>query len=215
MQNKIEQAIDDLEVYINECKPKAFTPNIILVNKDEIEELIHNLRKTTPEEIRRVQQMLAQREAILAEAKRQAQELLDQATKQTTQLISEHQIMKGAYEQADQVVSTANSQAKQILDTAALQSNNMIEGAVAYTDELLQHIQLIINNSLASASQEYEIIIRDLSHYSELVASNRAELKSSQVTTGGIDEAESVEPLTGPIGDIPVNTGNKPDLDIV
>lgn len=215
MQNKIEQSIDDLEVYISECKPKAFSPNVILVNKDEIEELIHNLRKTTPEEIRRVQQMLAQRESILADARKQAQELIDKATKQTTQLISEHQIMKGAYEQADQVVSSANMQAQQILDTAVSQANDMIEGAVAYTDELLEHVQVIVNGSLASATQEYELIIRNLSQYAELIATNRAELNASQVNAEEVNESESAELVTGPIGDTPEYTGDKPDLDIM
>ena len=54
----------------------------------------------TPEEIKRYQKIISNKEAILNDAKQKAQELINDATIQTNELISEHQIMQQAYAQA-------------------------------------------------------------------------------------------------------------------
>ena len=39
MSSRIEQLIDEIEEYIDNCKPQAFSSTKIIVNKDEIDEL--------------------------------------------------------------------------------------------------------------------------------------------------------------------------------
>ena len=52
MSSRIEQLIDEIEEYIDSCKYQTFSSSKILVNKDEIEELIRELRVKTPDEIK-------------------------------------------------------------------------------------------------------------------------------------------------------------------
>ena len=42
--SKIEDIIDEIEAYIDDCKPSAFSTNKIIVNKDELESLLQELR---------------------------------------------------------------------------------------------------------------------------------------------------------------------------
>ena len=58
MSSRIEQLIDELEEYIESCKPKFMSNSEIIVNKDEIDELIRELRMKTPDEIRRYQKII-------------------------------------------------------------------------------------------------------------------------------------------------------------
>ena len=53
MSSKIEQIIEEIEEYIDGCKPQALSKTNIIVNKEEIEELLRELRMKTPEEIKR------------------------------------------------------------------------------------------------------------------------------------------------------------------
>ena len=53
MSSKIEQIIDEIEEYIDNCKPHNFSSSKIVVNRDEIDELLTELRMKTPEEIKR------------------------------------------------------------------------------------------------------------------------------------------------------------------
>ena len=67
-QSKIELLIDEIQDYIDSCKYKAFSNNIIMVNKDEMDSYLMELKKNTPEEIKHYQKIIANRNAIMAEA---------------------------------------------------------------------------------------------------------------------------------------------------
>ena len=134
MSSKIEQLIDEIEDYINNCKPQAFSSTKIIVYKEEIDELLRELRMKTPDEIKRYQKIISNKEAILNDARTKAEELIKQTTIQTNQLISEHEIMQQAYAQANEVVTMATRQAQEILDNATMEANNV---TVSYTYQKL------------------------------------------------------------------------------
>ena len=50
MSSRIEQLIDEIEEYIEGCKPKFMSSTEIIVNKDEIDELLRELRMKTPDD---------------------------------------------------------------------------------------------------------------------------------------------------------------------
>ena len=58
MSSRIEQLIDEIEDYIESCKPKFMSSTEIIVNKDEIDELLRELRMKTPDEIKRYRRLL-------------------------------------------------------------------------------------------------------------------------------------------------------------
>ena len=105
MSSRIEQLIDEIEDYIESCKPKFMSSTEIIVNKDEIDELLRELRMKTPDEIKRYQKIISNKEAILNDAKAKAEALINEATVHTNELINEHEIMQQAYAQANEVVT--------------------------------------------------------------------------------------------------------------
>ena len=96
MSSRIEQLIDEIEEYIEGCKPKFMSNTEIIVNKDEIDELLRELRMKTPDEIKRYQKIISNKEAILEDARNKAESLINEATIHTNQLINEHEIMQQA-----------------------------------------------------------------------------------------------------------------------
>ena len=68
MASRIEQIIEEIEEYIDNCKPQTFSSSKIIVNREEMEELLNELRVKTPEEIKRYQKIISNKEAILADA---------------------------------------------------------------------------------------------------------------------------------------------------
>ncbi len=116
MSSRIEQLIDEIEEYIDNCKYKAFSTDVIMVNKAEIDDLLRELRMKTPEEIKRYQKIISNKEAILNDARQKAQALIDNAEVQTTELVSEHQIMQEAYAQAENIVAMTTQQAQEVID---------------------------------------------------------------------------------------------------
>ena len=176
MSSRIEQLIDEIEEYIDSCKYQTFSNSKILVNKDEIEELIRELRVKTPDEIKRYQRIIQNKEEILNDAKAKAEQLIKDTTLQRTELISEHQIMQQAYAQANEVVTAASRQAQEILDRAVMEANEMRISAMQYTDDLLSHVENIVAGSIQTASADYENLIGHMKQYQEIIAANRREL---------------------------------------
>ena len=140
MSSKIEQAIEEIEEYIDSCKFQPFSSTNISVNKEQLEELISELRKKTPDEIKRYQKIITNKEAILADAQAKADQIIAQAQIQTSELVSEHQIMQQAYAKANEVVMIATKEAQDILDNATNEANNVRMSAMNYLDEQLHSI---------------------------------------------------------------------------
>ena len=181
MSSRIEQLIDEIEEYIDNCKYKAFSTDIIMVNKSEIDELLRELRIKTPEEIKRYQKIISNKEAILNDAKQKAQELINDATIQTNELISEHQIMQQAYAQANEIVELATKQAQEILDSATTEANNVKTAAMQYTDDILANLENIIKHSIEVSTKDYNTMISNLNNIDSIVSSNRAELNPPSI----------------------------------
>ncbi len=176
MSSKIEQVIDEIEEYIDNCKFKAFSTDIIMVKKDEIDDLLRELRMKTPEEIKSCQKIIQNREAILDDAKQKAQKLLNDAAVQTNELINEHQIMQQAYEQANEIVELATRQAQGILDNATIEANNVKASAMQYMDSMLANLEGMIKQSIEVTTKDYNDMVGHLKEIDNVVTANRAEL---------------------------------------
>ena len=176
MSSKIEQIIEEIEEFIDGCKYKALSNTHIIVDKEQIDELLSELKSKTPEEIRRYQKIISNKEAILADAREKANALIEQATAHSHEMLNEHEIMQEAYAQANQVVTLATEQAQEILDNATIEANTMREAARQYTDDMLANVENIISQSMEGASFRYEQLISGLTNCYEIVKANRAEL---------------------------------------
>lgn len=176
MSSRIEQLIDEIEEYIESCKPKFMSNSEIIVNKDEIDELIRELRMKTPDEIKRYQKIISNKEAILNDARAKAEALIAEATIHTNELINEHEIMQQAYAQANEIVTMASKQAQDILDNATIEANNVRTAAMQYMDDMLAHLENIIGSSAQSATANFDNLIGSLNQYKDIIQSNRNEL---------------------------------------
>ena len=176
MSSKLEQLIDEIEEYIDNCKPHLMNHNKIIVVKEEIDDLLRELRMKTPDEIKRYQQIISQREAILNEARERAEDLINKTAAQTTELINEQEIMRQAYERAEEIVELATKQAQEIVDNATLEANQVRESAIQYTDDMLANVENILRHSLETSAAKYESLSNSLSDCYNIVIANRAEL---------------------------------------
>ncbi len=176
MSSRIEQLIDELEEYIDNCKPKFMSNSEIIVNKEEIDELLRELRMKTPDEIKRYQKIISNKEAILNDARAKAEALINEATIQTNELISEHEIMQQAYAQANIVVTQAAQQAQEILDKATIEANDLRMQAAQYTEDRLAELESVIVSAIQASDANYSSLLGSLNQYRDLIQSNRRAL---------------------------------------
>ena len=198
MMSRIEQLISGIEEYIDSCKFQALSNSKIIVNKEELEELLVELRLRIPDEIKKYQKIISQQDTILGEAqaqadamledaKKQADSMVAQASEQTSEMINEHEIMQRAYAHADEVVQQANYQAQAIVDAAVNDANGIRQSSIQYTDDMLRSLQTIINHSMEGAKGRFDAFMASMQSSYDIVSSNRNEL------SGGIVRQEEQE----------------------
>ncbi len=203
MSSRIEQLIDEIEEYIDSCKYQPLSNTKIIVNKEELEELLRELRVKTPDEIKRYQKIINNKEAILNDAREKAEALINEATVHTSELINEHEIMQQAYAQANEVVSMATQQAQDILDNATMEANSVKASAIQYTDDILANLESIIEHGISIANEHYGQLLTDLNNCLNVVQSNRMELRPDEIEdadgmpeVGGYEAKENKDDLT-------------------
>lgn len=204
MASRIEQIIEEIEEYIAGCKTQAFSSSNIIVNREQIEELLNELRVKTPEEIKRYQKIISNKEAILADAQAKADAIIAQAQVKTDELVSEHQIMQQAYAQANEVVMIATKQAQEILDSATNDANSIRMGAMMYTDDILKNLENTISHSMETAKARHDSYIGSLQSFLDVVTANRAELnppaEEPEEYSNGSEELPKVEITSDMLG---------------
>ena len=190
--SRIEQIIEEIEEYVESCRYQPLSTTKIVVNKEELEELLRELRLKTPDEIKRYQKIIGNKDAILADAQSKADNIIAEANARADKLVQETEIMKTAYAQANDTVNAANQQAQDILDSAQTDANNIRTSAISYTDELLSNISSILGNTIAEVGEKYGDFSSAIQSYYDLVNQNRSEL-SPMESSASAGPAESYE----------------------
>lgn len=184
MSSRIEQLIGEIEDYIDSCKYQPLSNTKILVNKEEMEELLVELRLRVPEEIKKYQKIISQQEAILQDAKVQADGMLKDAKAQTEEMISDNEVMQQAYLRANELVQQAQAQADLIVNNAVADANNIRSNAIKYTDEMLASLETIVSHSMGEAQSRFNALLSSLQNSCDIITSNRRELSKSFVQQG-------------------------------
>lgn len=180
--SRIEEIINELEDYFENCKYQPLSNSKIIVNKDEVEEMLEELKESTPDEIKRYQKMISNKDAILADAKDKSEQMLNETRERVQEMVSEHAIMQEAYAQSNEVISIASSQAQEILDKATEDADALRSSAIQYTDNLLENMQNICAHAVETTQQRYGDLISSLQECYNIVSSNRSDLAASNAT---------------------------------
>ena len=183
---RIEQVIGDIEDYIENCKPVPLSGNKISVSKEEMNALLTELRHQIPEEVKQYQKIISNQEAIINDAKLQADKLIDEATRKAERLVDEHEIMQKAYDTANKLID-ANTQAQLIIEKATNESNSIKTASIKYTDDMLKNIQSVVFNTMNESQTSFENFMDVLRRNYDVISQNRQELSGTPQDSVSID----------------------------
>jgi F0F1-type ATP synthase membrane subunit b/b' len=116
--------VDRLEELFNVSRSIPFTHSVI-VDEDRMLDIIDQMRVTIPDEIKKAQQLLAQRDRMLAQAQEEANRTLALAREKGEQIIDQDAVVQAAKERADQILAQAEKDVESIkrdADVYALQT---------------------------------------------------------------------------------------------
>lgn len=206
--NKIDLAIDEIFDFVENCKPKAFSATNVVVPKDEMYELIDELRRKVPIEVERCRKMLRNRNEIIRDAQEKAQTIVEDAMEQYNAMVQEHVIVQEAISQAEavrmqaerdttQMIQDANAEAERIVRNANAQAQEIYEGAIIYTDELLDMVQSVTEQALYNAQNEYSSLMNYLKSTVETVKANKESLHDTGEESTDVSEEAGGQEAAG------------------
>ncbi len=143
--------IDRLEEILNDSRAIPFTHNVV-VDEDKVLDLIDQMRVAIPEEVKKSQQLLAQRDRLLAQAQEEANRTLALAREKSEQLVERDAIVQAASARADQIVAQAKADienTRRDADEYAMDTLNKLEMEL---DRVLTQVR----NGINTLKQEKE-----------------------------------------------------------
>ena len=139
--------LETIEEMLEASKSIPFSTKGV-VDKEEMLEIIKEIRLKLPEELKQAKWVKEERQRILVEAQKEADDIVKEAENRIISMIDEHEITRKAYEQKAEIIETANEMSREIS-----------KGTKDYADSILQNIE------------------ESLVHALETIQNNRRELK--------------------------------------
>ena len=109
----ILQLIDRLEELFNDGKPIPFTHNVA-VDEDRMLDIIDQMRIAIPEEVKKAQQLLSQRDRVMAQTQEEANRTLQLARQKAASMVTKDMVAQEAARRAEQIVAQARVEAENI-----------------------------------------------------------------------------------------------------
>jgi hypothetical protein len=103
--------VDRLEELFNESRPIWLTHSVI-VDEDRMLDLIDQMRVAIPEEIKKAQQIITQRDRVLAQAKEEANRTIALAREKAEKQLEDNEIIQAAKERAEEILQNSQMEAQ-------------------------------------------------------------------------------------------------------
>ena len=87
-----------------------------LVDKDAIIDVVNEIKLKLPDELKQAKWVKEERQKILVDAQKEANQLIKEAENRIIAMIDEHEITKKAYEQKAEIIDSANAFSKDLIN---------------------------------------------------------------------------------------------------
>lgn len=177
--SRIEELIEEIYEFVESCKMQPLSSTKVIVPKDDLYDLLDELRLRTPDEVKKFQKIIANRDAILSDAEAKANAMIREAEGRVQQMISDHEITQEAYSRADSIVSQASADAQQILGEANEEAAQVRRAAMSYTGDMMTSLESILSTAVNDTQTYYDNLLSALQANLNTVVGNRQELYGS------------------------------------
>ena len=157
--------LETLEEMLESSKTIPFS-NKGVVDKEEMLEIIKEIRLKLPEELKQAKWVKEERQRILVEAQKEADDIVKEAENRIISMIDEHEITKKAYEKKQEIITTANEMSREI-----------DKGTRTYADTILGEVEETIRGIDQKFQESVNYINLKIEETLQTIDNNRKELK--------------------------------------
>ncbi len=119
--------LDEMDKLLDDGLNLPFTGGKSVIDTESARSILDDLRNTIPQEVRQARAITADRNQILADAKRDGEGIKNKAKEQAERLVSETQIVKQAQEKAKEIINQAQQQSNDIKKSTKMYVENFMK----------------------------------------------------------------------------------------
>ncbi len=175
----VDEMIQEIEMFMDNCKYAPLSNNKIVVPKDEIERMLNELKLKLPSEIERCKKIMRNKEAILANARTKSDAIISESVNEANRLVDSNHITELATVRANEILDSAREQAQQIIDDANAEATEVRLGAMNYTKQKLSDMREFFAATLEADRENYKNLCESLENSVFTLDSNVSEIDAS------------------------------------
>lgn len=174
--SRIEQLIEDIYEFVESCRMQPLSSTKVIVPKDELYDLLDELRLRTPDEIKRYQKIIANKDAIIADAESKSNLIIAGGKEKAKELLNEHEIMQQAYYEANEMIMQASQEAERLRREAQEEVYQTRTSVLVYSNDVLNELEKVVANAYDESVSKYDGFINALSSNLDVIRQNKQEL---------------------------------------
>jgi vacuolar-type H+-ATPase subunit H len=125
--------LQQIEDMIKEAKSMPLSSSALL-NREEILELVAQMREDLPEEIKQARWVVKDREELLTKARRDSQRIVEEAEQEQLRMATREEVVKRAEAEADRILAEAREEARRM----RLEAEDYVDAKLAQFEIALQ-----------------------------------------------------------------------------
>jgi len=106
--------LEELEQLLNSGSQVPFSKKVML-ERSQIDDLVVEIKNKLPDELKQARWVKEERQRILQDAQKEANDIIKEAENKIISMIDEHEITKKAYEQRTEILDAAESYQKELI----------------------------------------------------------------------------------------------------
>lgn len=143
-----KKLLEELEYAVMSGRDVPFS-NKKMVDQDEVARILEAINGSLPSELESSRRIVAEKEQIILDAQKQAENIIAQAKDYIAKITEESELVKNAQERANEIITCANESA-----------DNMKESALVYATDVLKYVEENMEGTLESLRKNRESLMQ-------------------------------------------------------
>ncbi|MFH0242213.1 cell division initiation protein [Streptomyces sp. HK10] len=143
----VQQKLDDIVAAVEGARSMPMSASCV-VNRAELLGMLEEVRQALPGSLAQAQELIGDREQMIAEARREARQIIDSAQAERGSLVSGTEIARRAQEEADHILAQARQEAGGIRAEAD-----------DYVDSKLANFEVVLSKTIGSVDRGREKLL--------------------------------------------------------
>ena len=134
--------LENLENLLEDSTKIPFSSKV-LVDRDELSEIVENIRLKLPDEIRQAKWVKEERQRIIADAQKEADNIVKDAEIKIVSMIDDHEITRQALSQKEEIIEAADKVSREI----SMGTREYADSLLERLEEILKETQMVISSN--------------------------------------------------------------------